>query len=627
MMDASFPQWGHAALVAAFIIGLIWAGAGRFFLERVGAPHTLFRFVATFLCALVTLSFASLIWAYVSADFSLKNVFENANSHTPLFYRVTGVWGNHEGSMLLWVWLFSLYGCAFSWMGGNLSLEEVRARAKALWIHTLLFAMALGYSVFMSSPFEGIGAPVSQGLDLNPLLQDPALSIHPPLLYAGYLGLSLVFACVAAGHDSLLQSAKRWTLWAWCCLTLGIMLGSFWAYYELGWGGWWFWDPVENASLMPWLCATALLHLWHVRVPMMVRLLGVGAFSFCLLGLTLVRSGVLSTVHAFASDPQRGVYLGVMTACAAFWGGWQAVRGRPQEVTQDKDEGAFWAQENALKLQMLLFMTLLFTVVLATLYPLILEALTGNTLTVGTPYFVKTFVPVGFALLLLMGAAPFLKGQGADSLKEVRERLTRPALVSILMASMLLYAWHPFEVTTFLGMGLVFWIVVGSVVYILRARADAFKKAGMLVAHLGVGAMVFGMCMQTHGEKEHLVALKEGETTRFQGREVTLEDVSGYRTPTYMAEKARLRVAGQSRALTPEKRFYPGRAVLTSETALLPDGMSLYYAALGGLLPDDKWSVRLFYHPQVIWIWVGAMMMALGGGISLISLPRRGKKT
>ncbi|MCA0370832.1 MAG: cytochrome c biogenesis protein CcsA [Proteobacteria bacterium] len=621
----SFPAWGEAALVAAFVISLIWVGLGRVVLRRAPAPYPLFLFVPTFLFVLVTLAFASLMWAYVTGDFSLKNVFENAHTHTPLLYKVAGVWGNHEGSMLLWMWLLSLYGCLFVWMGRSRSSGHLAARAAASWIHNILFVMGMGYCVFMSSPFERMGGALSQGLELNPLLQDPALAIHPPLLYTGCLGLSLVFACTVAGTDTLARAARRWTLWAWSTLTLGIMLGSFWAYYELGWGGWWFWDPVENASLMPWLCATALLHLRHTQAPFLTRLLSVGAFSFCLLGLTLVRSGVLSTVHAFASDPQRGAYLGVMTVLVALWGILSVIK-QTQDSSVSEKAPAFWSRASMLKLQALLFMTLLFIVVLATLYPLVLEALTGGTITVGTPYFVKTFVPVAFVMLLMMGAAPFFARADAGlTFLAFKARVTRPGLVALLMGSLLLYAWHPFEVTTFVGLCLVFWTVTGTITYVWRKRSGALNHAGMLTAHVGVAVMVFGMCVQTHGEKEHLVALGEGEKTIFMGREVTLQEVEGCRAPTYMAEKAHLVVGG--RVLTPEKRFYPGREILTSETALLPQGMSLFYAALGGLLPDNRWSIRLFYHPQVIWIWVGAMMMALGGGISLISLRRRRKKT
>lgn len=633
MSTWSLSLWGESAFICAFVISCLQAFiTPKLLRTSASGTLTLLRGTAVFQGFLITLAFASLIHAYVHADFSLKNVFENSHSHTPLFYKITGVWGNHEGSMLLWAWLFCMYGLGFAFMPS--SPTERPFRARVLWIQGILTLLNLGYVLFLSSPFKRLSTTLSQGMDLNPLLQDFSLAIHPPMLYTGYVGFCLVFACAVAGstnpeHASFWQkSAQRWCLWSWSFLTIGITLGSWWAYYELGWGGWWFWDPVENASLMPWLCATALLHLWpsinkissHQTARLSLRLLSVLTFSFCLLGLCLVRSGVLSTVHAFAKDPERGLYLGAMTFVVALWGGISVLKKAPTQ-----HEGNWgWDRPSCMHVQTLIFSTLVFTLCVATLYPLFLETFFNISITVGPPYFTKTFVPVAFIALFLMGAAPLLPLSKGLSFQQIRARLATPFLLSLLLGCLLLYAWDTFVWRSFMGVCCAGWIVVTTLKYWWSRKGSALTRHGMALAHLGIAALIWGMCVQTYAQKEHLVALKVGETTTFAGKTFTLKKVAPHDGPTYHAERAELVTEPGHDLLTPEKRFYPSREVLTSETALLPQGMSLYYAALGGLLPQDRWTLRLYYHPQVIWIWVGAIISAMGAGLCLVARRRKG---
>ena len=633
MSTWTLSSWGESAFICAFVISCLQAlVTPKLMRASPTGTLTLLRGTALFQGLLVTLAFASLIHAYVSADFSLKNVFENSHSHTPLFYKITGVWGNHEGSMLLWAWLFCLYGLGFAFMKAPPTTRPFRARV--LWVQGILTLLNLGYVLFLSSPFKRLSTSLSQGMDLNPLLQDVSLAIHPPMLYTGYVGFCLVFACAVAGsknpeNASLWQaSARRWCLWSWSFLTIGITLGSWWAYYELGWGGWWFWDPVENASLMPWLCATALLHLWPTTksapsqepARLSLRLLSVLTFSFCLLGLCLVRSGVLSTVHAFAKDPERGAYLGLMTFVVALWGLTSVVQRTPSQ----REESWGWDQPSSIRIQTLLFSTLVFTLCVATLYPLLLETFFDISITVGPPYFTKTFVPIAFVGLILMGAAPLLPLSKGLSFQQVRARLATPFLLSLLLGCVLLYAWDTFVWRAVMGVCCAGWIVATTLKHWWHKKGPALSRHGMALAHLGIAGLIWGMCVQTYGQKEHLVALKVGEKTTFAGKTFTLKKVGPRDGPTYQAERAELLIEPGNALMGPEKRFYPSREVLTSETALYPQGMSLFYAALGGLLPQDRWTLRLYYHPQVIWIWLGAIMAAMGAGLCLLARRKKG---
>ncbi|MBA4750171.1 MAG: heme lyase CcmF/NrfE family subunit [Alphaproteobacteria bacterium] len=638
-LPVSLATLGQSALLCTFIITLLQSLSGPFTRRHFkGEALVLWRFSLLFSWSLISLAFAILVYAYVLGDFSLKNVFENSHTNAPLLYKITGVWGNHEGSILLWTWLLVTYCLMFSWF--KPPANGALFRTAVLWHQSVILALTLGYVVFFSSPFEALGGSLSQGLELNPLLQDVALGVHPPTLYTGYVGFSLVFSCALAAKEdpSWHRTARRWTLWAWAFLTLGITLGSWWAYYELGWGGWWFWDPVENASLMPWLVATALLHLWpsqQSNVPpiKIVPLLCVMTFGFALLGLCLVRSGVLSTVHAFASDPLRGTYLTVMTLALALWGGFHLAKGGAPAPHAPQS----WELNRAtlLKGQTFLMMGLLFIVVLATLYPLASESIWEIKLTIGAPYFEKTFVPLAFIGLLLMGATPLVPYTSLPW-ESLKKRLATPFWLTALLGTCLLYLWDPYAWRTFCGLCLAFWLGVTTLkkwLFLGKKNAknslaqaltqQSMRQHGMALAHLGVAFLVMGMSLQSYAKKEALVALRIGESTTFEGHAVTLKDVVRYGGPTYTGDQALLVINPGGILSKPEKRFYPSREVLTSETALTRDGMSLFYTALGGLLPDNRWALRLYHHPQVIWIWLGAILAAVGGLLCLRAYTKK----
>ncbi len=638
-LPVSVATLGQSALLCTFVITCLQSVFGpimRHFFQ--GQALGLWRASLLFSWGLISLAFGGLIYAYVSGDFSLKNVFENSHTHTPLLYKITGVWGNHEGSILLWTWLLMTYTTVFAWM--RAPKKSALFRAAVSWHQSVILALTLGYVVFFSSPFEALSGSLSQGLELNPLLQDVALSFHPPTLYTGYVGFSLVFSCALAAKDYSLwhRTAQRWTLWSWSFLTLGITLGSWWAYYELGWGGWWFWDPVENASLMPWLVATALLHLWpgqkDTSAPTKtVAVLCVMTFGLALLGLCLVRSGILSTVHAFASDPLRGTYLTIMTLALVLWGGFHLVKaGAPAPHTPKP-----WDLNRAtlLKGQTFLMMGLLFIVVLATLYPLMSESIWDLKLTIGAPYFEKTFVPLAFIGLLLMGAAPLVP-YASLPWEALKKRLATPFWLTALLGTCLLYLWDPYAWRTFCGLCLSFWLGATTLKKWLFLNKSATKVSlisalsqqnvrqhGMALAHVGIAFLARGMSLQSYGKKETMVALRVGESTTFEGYAVTLEDVMRYDGPTYTADQARLVINPGGILSKPEKRFYPSRELLTSKTSLTRDGMSLFYTALGGLLPDHRWALRLYHHPQVIWIWLGAIIAAAGGLLCLRAYTKK----
>lgn len=596
--------------------------------EAQKSPEDLFMTLkagAFFHFVMISLAMAALITAYVKTDFSLKNVFENAHTQTPLIYRITGAWGNHEGSMLLWLWLMALYGLLST--KGPLNQDAWSFAVLKQVLYQGLFVITVLYVFFLSNPFESFKGFVSQGLELNPILQDPALAIHPPLLYSGYVGFAVVYASALAGALSgvrsqiWLQDVQRWTRIAWSFLTLGIALGSWWAYYELGWGGWWFWDPVENASLMPWLSSTALLHLvipsrYQGHLLKNTYFMGVLTFTLCLLGTFLVRSGSLSSVHAFAQDPGRGIAIFSLTLVVGMGGVWgfvSLVRSRVRKPLPSE----LISLPGFFSLQSLLLMTLLVTVLLGTLYPLFIEGVTGKALSVGAPYFQKTFVPLSFVLFGFMGLSAFLRNDSKSlSLKALYQRAERPLVLTILCMMMWSFFVEPLTFLGVSGFGAACWVTLSSFHALTRQTKDRHKKLASFLAHVGVAILIFGMTGDHTFKQEKTVALSVGEKVTFQGYDILLRQISRHQQDTYKSERALVEVRQNKRlvaSLTPEKRFYPSHQVLTTETALYPHGLSNLYIALGGVLPNEKWTLRLYHHPFVLCLWIGAILMALGG--------------
>jgi cytochrome c-type biogenesis protein CcmF len=633
-------ELGHYALILALVVAALQAS-----LPLVGAARRDARLMAVadttapvqFL--LVAFSFAALANAYVSSDFSVLNVAQNSHTAKPLLYKITGVWGNHEGSMLLWVLILTLFGAAVSVFGRNLP-PSLRARVLAVQ-----GMVGVGFFLFIlltSNPFLRLFPVPANGRGMNPILQDPGLAIHPPFLYLGYVGFSVSFAfAVAALIEGRVDAAwarwvRPWTLAAWCALTCGIALGSWWAYYELGWGGFWAWDPVENASFMPWLAGTALLHSAIVvekrdALKSWTILLAIITFSLSLIGTFLVRSGVLTSVHAFAVDPARGAFilvlLGVTIGGALTLYAWRA--------PTLKAGGLFApiSREGALLLNNLLLAAGAATVFLGTLYPLFLDVLTGERVSVGPPFFNATFVPLMVPLLIALGIGPLLTWKRAD-LWGVVSRLKFTLAFTIGVVLLIVALDEPDTAKTAFGMGLAAWLA-GTALAEWAGRVRLFRGGpgetwrlvrnlprsthGMTIAHFGVAVVVVGLTGSLW-RQERIEIAHPGETLTIAGYAFHLDRVARIEGPNYTADRAVFTVTRNGKrvaVMQPEKRFYAVQQSAVSNTAIRTDGLADLYAAMGD--PDGKggWTVRLYFNPLVPWIWFGALIMALGGLASL----------
>jgi cytochrome c-type biogenesis protein CcmF len=590
----------------------------------------------------VATAFAALMYAFVTSDFSVANVAANSHTEKPLLYRVAGTWGSHEGSMLLWCLALTGFGAAAAGLGRNLPRG---LRAVAVATQGFLGVVFLAYTVFASNPLARLAQPPVEGRSLNPLLQDPALAIHPPFLYSGYVGLSVVFSlAVAALVEGRVDAAwarwvRPWALAAWSLLTIGIMLGSFWAYYELGWGGWWFWDPVENASFMPWLVAAALLHSAVVTekrgaLPGWTVFLALAGFTFSMLGAFLVRSGVLTSVHAFAVDPTRGVLLliilGVTSGLAFALFAWRA---------PSLNQGGVFApvsRESALVLNNILLAAATATVLLGTLYPLIREAMTNEAISVGPPYFNLTFAPLMALLILVLPAGPLLAWKRGDP-KGVVRRLWSAGLAALAFGFLAMALVSPAKTLGAVGLVLGAWLVAGAFAEIAErtriGRVPAAESArrlvrlprgawGMTLAHLGLGVFVLGAVYETAWKVEAAEALPVGGALDVGAYHVTLDSVSPVEGPNYDADQAAITVTRAGRVIcraNPERRLYSPGGQTTSEVGICYQGASHIYLVLGerrdGAQP--AFLVRAYWNPWATLIFLGPVIMGLGGLTSL----------
>jgi cytochrome c-type biogenesis protein CcmF len=582
----------------------------------LGAASGLFVFIA--------LAFGALTYASIVSDFSLLNVAENSHTLKPLIYKISGVWGNHEGSMLLWVLVLAIYSAAIAWSrrGG------ARLTSAALGVQGLLAAAFLLFILLTSNPFLRLDPAPFEGAGLNPLLQDIGLAVHPPMLYAGYVGLSATFAYAAAAlitkERDWARAARPFMLTAWIALTLGIALGSWWAYYELGWGGFWFWDPVENASLMPWLVATALLHsaLATERTGAFrswTLLLAIAAFSLSLIGTFLVRSGVLSSVHSFANDPERGVFIlalivGAIGGALALFA-WRA----PSLEGGASFEPA--SRETALLLNNVFLAAAAATVFVGTLYPLALDALTGTKISVGPPYFAITFAPIFIALLILVPFGPRLSWRNGDLAGSLR--ILAPALgIAAITALGILALTAPRTLAGAGAFGVAAWLITASVLDI-RARGVKVMQAGALasaLAHAGLGVTLLGVAGTTLWRSESLEVLRPGESVNLAGYTLRFDGVRAAAGPNYNAARAYVTVLSGGRTIAvmhPEKRIYPAEGQDTVETAIRTTIVSDLYLALGDQREKGRWVLRAYVNPLAPLIWLGALVMAAGGFAAL----------
>ena len=637
-------ELGHFALVLAFavavyqtIVPLYGAARGDQQLMNEAPAAAIAQFV------LVAAAFGSLTWAYLQSDFSVLNVWANSHTSKPLLYKITGVWSNHEGSMLLWVSILSLFGMAVAVFSGNLPLS---LKARVLGVQGSISVGFLLYIITVSNPFERI--PLDQvpmqGRGFNPILQDPALAFHPPLLYTGYVGFSVAFSfAIAALMEGKVDAAwarwvRPWTLAAWTFLTLGIALGSWWAYYELGWGGWWFWDPVENASLMPWLAGAALLHSAIVvekrnTLKIWTILLAIIAFSLSLIGTFLVRSGVLSSVHAFAVDPGRGVF--ILMILLFFIGGSFVLYAARAGTLKTGGLFAPISREGALVVNNLLMSASAAAVFIGTLFPLAYEAITGGgKITVGAPYFNFTFGILMIPLLLLIPVGPMLSWKRAD-LFAALQRLTAAAGIAIVSAIAVAAIAYGHPVMAALGIALGVWIIAGALeelairIKLFRAPLSTSLRRlwklpgqalGMTLAHLGMGLVVLGIIASSTWKEEVITSVRPGEVIRAGGYEVKYLDERREQGPDYIAEQARFQVSRDGRPIavvTSEKRSFIPRGMPTTEVGLLHFLKGDLYVAIGDR--DKKGRVvRVYFHPFIYLMWLGALFMAFGGFVSLL---------
>jgi len=634
------PEIGHFALVLALAVALvqgsvpiIGAARGRTAWMDVARPAALLQL------ALISIAFLALMWAYVVSDFTVLNVVRNSHTAKPLLYKISGVWGNHEGSMVLWVLILAAFGAAVAVFGGNL---PPALRARVLSVQAWIAIGFLAFSLLTSNPFERIFPAPLNGRDLNPLLQDPGLAFHPPMLYAGYVGFSMAFSfAIAALIEGRVDPAwarwvRPWTLVAWCFLTAGITLGSWWAYYELGWGGWWFWDPVENASFMPWLMGTALLHSAIVvekrdALKAWTILLAILTFSLSLIGTFIVRSGLLTSVHAFATDPERGLFI-LLLLCLTIGGSLILFAVRAPAV----QAGGLFApvsREGALVLNNLLLVVACGTVFLGTLYPLFLEAATGDKISVGPPFYNKTFVPIMVPLIAVMAVGPFLAWKRAD-LAGVLSRL-KFAFAAAVLAALGAVALEGGPVLAVLAMGLAAWLFVGTLaewagrIKLFRAPlGDSLRRArglprsahGMTLAHAGLAIAMAGMTAAASWKVESVQTMQPGDSVELAGYTYRLDRVDQVQGPNYTSDMGQVTISREGRQiaqLTPEKRLYPVQQMPTTEAGIHTTGLADLYVVVGD--PDDAggWTVRIFHEPLVPWIWAGVLLMVLGGIVSL----------
>ncbi|MDP2116345.1 MAG: heme lyase CcmF/NrfE family subunit [Brevundimonas sp.] len=643
-------ELGAFALILALVLSALQTGmavAGRLRRSPVLAGAAEGAAIAG--AGAVAVAFAVLIWAFAVSDFSVSNVAANSHTDKPMLYKVSAAWGSHEGSLVLWCLVLTGFGAVLSRARGL----PFGLKASAVATQGFLGVMFLAFAVFTSNPFARLNPAPFQGNSLNPLLQDPALAFHPPLLYLGYVGFSVCFSlAVAALIEGRANSSfwpawgrwvRPWALASWVFLTVGIALGSFWAYYELGWGGWWFWDPVENASFMPWLAGTALLHSAVVteRRGALVgwtTFLALLAFTFSMLGAFLVRSGVLTSVHAFAVDPERGMVLlailGVASGAAFALFAWRAPR--------LKGGGMFApvSREGALVLNNLFLTAACATVLLGTLYPLILEAASGATISVGPPYFALTFVPLMAVAFLILPAGPLLAWKRGD-LKGVGQRLTVAAGLAIVIALLGWMAFEPKKALSAAGIGLGAWLIFGTLAEVAdRLRlfraplADSLRRArglplgawGTTLAHAGLGVFVLGAVVETGYRVEAARTLAPGQSVEAGKWAVRLDDVRMVEGPNYLAEQGRLTVTlrdgGAPRTVTAERRFFPTGGQTTTEVGLDFRGLDDVYVVLGERgrteAGDPAWTVRVWWNPWARLIFLGPAIMALGGVLSLL---------
>ncbi|WP_417310860.1 heme lyase CcmF/NrfE family subunit [Devosia sp.] len=632
-------ELGHFTFVLAFAIAAVSAITGLMFWRRPAISAYLQQ-GALLQFLLVTTAFAALIQAFVVSDFSLALAYEHSTAAQPLLFKITAVWGNHEGSMVLWVLILVVMGAAVAAFGRNLPRDLL---ALVLAMQSLLAAAFIGFTLFTSNPFLRLSPAPFAGKDLNPVLQDIGLAVHPPLLYAGYVGFSICFSfAIAALISGRLDAAwarwvRPWTLLSWCFLTLGIAMGSYWAYYELGWGGWWFWDPVENASFMPWLAGTALLHSALVMekrnaLKIWTVFLAIITFSLSLLGTFMVRSGILTSVHSFASDPTRGMV--ILAILAAFIGGAFALFAMRAASLRVGGLFAPISREGALILNNLFLSSATVAVLVGTLYPLLLEALTGETISVGAPFFNLTFGAIMAPLLVILPFGPLLAWKRGD-LVAATQRLAGAAGLALFFA-ILCFALAGAQISLApIGLLLGFWVAFGALAELAERsklfRTDIRNSARRLVglprstwatalAHFGLGISVIGVVAASAWQIEQVTTMAPGESITLADYDLRFDGITHVEGPNFVSDTGRFEItdaSGGTRTTAAERRVYTASGMPTTEAAIETYGFSQLYVQLGEPTANGSSILRVWYKPYVTLIWLGAVLMALAGFLSL----------
>ena len=577
------------------------------------------------LCVLI--SFFSLMYSYVVSDFSVMNVFQNSHTTKPLMYKVSAVWGNHEGSMLLWMLVLTIFNYFIFKLYNQINSTFI---SKALETQAFIIIGFLLFTLLTSNPFERILPAQPNGLGFNPILQDPALAIHPPLLYIGYVGFSAAFSLSIATLSLRNNEKIPWYIYmkpfvmaAWTFLTIGIAFGSVWAYYELGWGGWWFWDPVENASFMPWLLGTALLHSLIIvekkkSLQSWVLLLSILAFLLSVVGTFLVRSGILTSVHTFALDPTRGIYI---LAFTALLGGYSLILfGLKSKKYIKNNYFSFFSKEGSILVNNILMVIVCATVFLGTIYPLLIEAFTNNKISVGEPYYNSTIVPIMIPAILIMGIGPMLSW-GREDKSKIFKKIFPSILLTIIITVFIFLFYQSYNLIGIVGIILAFWIISNNFIILFQKIPN--RSSGMIIAHLGIGLLILGITGSSVWQEEKIARMKINSEIKIKKYNIVFKEINEIRGPNYVALKGNFLVYDEKKIiitkLKPEYRFYPITNNFTTEVSIHTNLLRDLYIVLGEGNINDGWVVRIYYNPLVIWIWIGALTIFLGGIVSMTS--------
>ena len=612
----NFSLWlAFCFAVLQFVVSYQKNNKSTLYLNRIAVNGLL-------LCAF--LSFLSLMYSYLVSDFSVVNVFQNSHTTKPLLYKISAVWGNHEGSMLLWILVLAIF---------NYFIFKLYNKTNSIFISKTLETQAfvtIGFLLFTlltSNPFERIIPVPTNGLGFNPILQDPALAIHPPLLYIGYVGFSAAFSfSISAMSIESIEKVpwynymKPFVLAAWTFLTIGIAFGSIWAYYELGWGGWWFWDPVENASFMPWLLGTALVHsLVTVEKKMMLQkwvlLLAILAFLLSVVGTFLVRSGILTSVHTFALDPARGIYILVFIGILGAYS--LILFALNSKKFLDKNYVSFLSREGSILVNNILMIVVCFTVFLGTIYPLIIEAFSNNKISVGEPYYNSTVVPIVIPAILIMGVVPLLSWKKIGVKKIFRKTL--PSIVlTIIVTTIFLWIYQSYNPLGLIGIILACWVI--SNIVFTQNNIPKFSKS-MVMAHLGIALLILGVTGSSVWQQEKILRMKVNDETTIHNYNIIFKQIKEVVGKNYIALQGNFWIYNKKNniitKLNPENRFYPVTNNSTTEASIHTNLLRDLYIVLGDGNEKDGWVVRVYYNPLVVWIWIGAFVIFLGGLFSI----------